>query len=77
MKLERCGFCGQYFKGDHLLTIKELKKISQKELDKAPAGYCPNAQGEYEEQNPEPQRYVTRDMAIDAEDPSLEGQPYP
>lgn len=75
-KLERCGFCGSYFRGDKHLKVEELNKTSQKDLDEAPLGYCPDAQAEYEEQNTEPQRYVTRDMAIDVGDENLEGQPY-
>lgn len=74
-KIERCGYCGSYFSGNAYLTIEELKGTPKEIIDKAPLGYCPNAQresGEYDE----PQRYITRDMAIDAGDPSLEGQPY-
>lgn len=73
-KLERCGYCGRYFKGKDYITLEEIKDISPIALDTAPAGYCPEAQGETGEA--EERRYITRDMAIDAGDPSLEGQPY-
>ena len=72
-KIERCGFCGSYFKGLEYLTADELKAIPQAELDKVELGYCPNAQAEENFTYPEKQ-YVTRDMAIDAGDLSLEGQ---
>ena len=71
--LERCGFCGQFFIGLEYLTVDELNSTPKEKLDAAPLGYCPNAQAESDEQ--EPQRYrITRDMAIDAGDPNLEGQ---
>lgn len=72
-KIERCGFCGSLFRGDTLLSVEELNATPQNIIDEAPLGYCPNAQAENAEENP-PQRYVTRDMAIDAGDLSLEGQ---
>lgn len=71
--LERCGFCGRYFIGVQYLSADNLKEYSKKQLDDAPIGYCPEAQGE--DTNAE-QRYITRDMAIDAGYPEMEGQPY-
>ena len=52
-KLERCGFCGVYFRGSENLTDEEIKKLSEKELNEAPLGYCSNANQENAEQNPE------------------------
>ena len=52
-KLERCGFCGVYFRGSENLTDEEIKKLSEKELNEAPLGYCSNANQENYEQNPE------------------------
>jgi hypothetical protein len=73
-KIEMCGFCGRYFRGNEYLTTEELNKISKEELDNAPLGYCPEAQQEDFEQNPEHYMHqVTRDMAIDAGQPELEG----
>ena len=65
-KIERCGACGDF----QNITIEQLNLITPKELDERTETVhcgCEN----YEEQ-----RYVTRDMAIDAGDRSLEGQPY-
>ena len=74
-KLERCGFCGLFFRGNGYILAEELKSIPKEELSKAPLGYCPNAQEEDYQQNPEKCNHqVTRDMAMDACDPSLEGQ---
>lgn len=70
-KIERCGFCGQFFIADRYMTAEELNATDQQTLEAAPLGYCPNAG--YEDSENE-QRYVTRDMAIDAGDLSLEGQ---
>ena len=72
-KLERCGFCGQFFIGLEYLTVDELNSTPKERLDAAPLGYCPNAEAEANQNEPERQR-ITRDMAIDAGDPTLEGQ---
>lgn len=55
--LERCGYCGSYFKGVGYLTTEQLE-ICEKELGEflfanVPLGYCPNAMQEHYEQNPE------------------------
>ena len=64
-ELERCGFCGRFCKGEEYVD-----EVS----DEVPLGYCPNAKQEDYEQNPEHYMHqLTRDMAIDAGDPSLEG----
>lgn len=61
-KLERCGFCGSYFKGLEYLTADELKAIPQEELDKVELGYCPNAG--YEDPNyQEPFNPTIQEMA--------------
>ena len=49
-KLERCGFCGRYFIGNELLTDEEVEKLHPESIKNAPMGYCPNAQGEAQEQ---------------------------
>lgn len=69
-ELERCGFCGRYFIDGKYIDEKEY---SQEQLDNAPLGYCPEAPGE---DTSVEQQYVTRDMAIDAGYPEMEGQPY-
>ena len=61
-KLERCGACGAW-SADPTLYTKE-------EQDTATMVHCGC------EQNFGLPRYVTRDMAIDAGDPSLEGSIY-
>jgi hypothetical protein len=74
-KLEKCGFCGSYFIGNHILTVNERKQLKQDKLNNALLGYCPNAQEEDYQQNPEKYRtQITKDMAIDAGMPELEGQ---
>ena len=67
----RCGWCGHPTdeKGYRLQHWTDETWIEEKaELVE---GMCC-----IEEQYSEPQQYVTRDMAIDAGDLSLEGQPY-
>lgn len=73
-KLKRCGLCGRYFRGDNFLSTEELKNITKEEIENAPLDYCPDAHDEQQEK--EPQRYVTKDMAIDAGYPEMEGEPY-
>ena len=60
-KLQRCGACGEFMDNPSL--------YSQKEQDEAELIHC----GCEAEEEP---KIVTRDMAIDAGDPSLEGQTY-
>ena len=73
-KIERCGFCGSYFRGNKYLTTDELNKLTKEEKEMKALGYCPNADQEDQQQNPSQPQYVTREMAIDAEDLSLEGE---
>ncbi len=61
-KLERCGNCGEFQSDPSLYT--------QQEQNEAKLIHC-GCGG-----NEEPPRYVTRDMAIDAGDLSLEGSSY-
>ena len=62
--VEQCGFCGRFFKGEtYLDDFKPSGNI--------PIGYCPEAG--YEDPDHQPERRVTRDMAIDAGMPELEG----
>ena len=52
-KIERCGFCGRYLKNGEYMTQDEVEAIDAEKLDGVPLGYCPNAQQEDYEQNPE------------------------
>jgi hypothetical protein len=76
MKLERCGYCGAFFRGSDYLTPEEVNGLEPQERVSTPLGYCPNAQAESPSAEADERRLVTRDMAIDAGDPSLEGQIY-
>lgn len=75
--IQRCGFCGRYFQGDKFLTQTDIDEVlvngDSDDIYSAGLGYCPDAPGEQEDEEPE-RHQVTRDMAIDAGDPSLEGQ---
>lgn len=73
-KLERCGFCGSYFRGVTIIPQEGVEKLTEKELKEAPLGYCPNAY--YEAEDDEQRHYVTKDMATDAGMPEMEGQPF-
>ncbi len=67
----RCGWCGQPTnKEAQPLTIDECKQLTDKQLNSAELlyGNCCSPQQEREKM------IVTRDMAIDAGDLSLEGQ---
>ena len=75
-KLERCGFCGRWFRGVEIVPEHTALALPRAELDSAPMGYCPDAPGEQDiDEATGARRYITRDMAIDAGDLSLEGQP--
>jgi len=70
-KVYRCGYCGTPTdKGGHPLTLDGCKKLTEAELKDAELveGWCC-----YEEQH-DNYIIVTRDMASDAGDMSLEGQ---
>jgi hypothetical protein len=72
--LERCGYCGRYFRGKDFLSAEELIKTSTDDLGDAPMGYCPDAGYEAQEAGDEKNMVqVTADMASDACDPNLEG----
>ena len=58
----RCGGCGEYLSDPRLYT--------EKELDDCKFGVCDNCQREANSQ------VITHDMALDAQDLSLEGQRY-
>lgn len=65
-KIERCGACGDF---PHM-TADQLNAIPEQELnERTELIHCGC-------ENYEEPRYVTRDMAIDAGDRSLEGQRY-
>ena len=66
IKPTRCGACGDFTN----LSLDEIKLCSKEELDGAELVHCGC-------ENQEEARYVTRDMAIDAGDLSLEGQQIP
>lgn len=64
-KLERCGFCGRWFIGDKIIIEEDLITFTNEQLKEAPLGYCPDAQAEYYQQNPEeayPDRYNSDDL---------------
>lgn len=60
-KLERCGACGDWSADQRLYT--------QEEQDNVELIHC-GCEGLEE------QHYITKDMAIDAGDPDLEGKPF-
>ena len=62
--IERCGACGDYLN----ITMEELKKLTPKYLDKHIIYVHCGCE------NQENQHIVTREMAMDAQDLSLEGQ---
>jgi len=70
--IERCGFCGSLFSSSGYLTLDEVNLLTKEELASIPLGYCPNAG--YEDQNYQEERRVSKDMALDAGMPELEGQ---
>lgn len=71
-KIERCGFCGNFFRGNDYIDDQEIANLPEDFISSIPLGYCPNAN--VESGADKEVRYVTRDMAIDAGDLSLEGQ---
>ena len=75
-KLERCCLCGRFFAGDVFLSDDDLNLLPEADaLNLIPLGCCPDAPGESDSEEPQKQRHqITRDMAIDAGDLSLEGQ---
>ena len=72
VKCYRCGYCGQpTCERGFVLSLEYINNMNV-DWDKAELthGECCAAQQEHENQR----QIVTRDMAIDAGDPSLEGQ---
>ena len=63
--LERCGDCGDFLNCD----AETLNSLTKEEIAQIPLVHCGCI-------NQEEPRYITRDMAIDAGDRSLEGQRY-
>jgi hypothetical protein len=63
-KLLRCGACGDFV---NISSLRELQAYTEKEKQEAELVHCGC-------ENQEEIRCVTRDMAIDAGDLSLEGQ---
>jgi len=62
-KLERCGFCGRYFRGLHYLSQEELEKEPKNiSIESIKLGYCPNAQQEHQEQDP--QEFIDEEIQI-------------
>lgn len=61
-QITRCGGCGEYSSDPRLYT--------EKELDDCKIDVCPSCQKEANSQ------VITHDMALDAQDLSLEGQKY-
>ena len=60
----RCGFWGSFFRGEHLLDLDECKQLTDEEYKEAPLGYCPNAQGEAEQQTPDQYKSVKYDYPL-------------
>ena len=71
MKIKRCGYCGIPIDSEcNPLSIEECNRLTGKQLNEAEQDHgncCVNEQQEYN------YTIVTRDMAIDAGDLSLEG----
>ena len=50
----RCGFCGRYVFDGKFLEESEVEQMRDNdELENVPLGYCPEAQREHYEQNPQ------------------------
>lgn len=74
MKGYKCGYCGQPTTGlGRVLSLDEINAQSDKWTDEELVhGDCCSNQAQHEEES----RIVTREMAMDAGDPSLEGSQY-
>lgn len=67
-EIVRCGMCGSFFRADgQQITVEDIKKLNGDDYN---LDYCPNCANEANENQ---YRTVTRDMAIDAGMPELEG----
>ena len=72
MKLYRCGYCGQpCSENGEVLSLDEVKAKSNEEWSSAE-----QVHGECCVQEHEQQRFVTREMAMDAGIPEAEGMSY-
>ena len=74
MKCYRCGWCGTVtdhngVPWEHLWQILIIASVSNLDQAEQVQGDCCRGEYEYQDQG----QYITRDMAIDAGDPSLEG----
>lgn len=69
-KKYRCGWCGQPCNEDGI-TLLPLSMDGYDSADPVPGECCRN---DHEKLNQ--YEYITHEMAMDAQDPSLEGQPY-
>ena len=72
MKIKRCGYCGVPIDNEcNPLSINECNKLTEKQLEEAELdhGNC----CAYNQQQVDDYINVTRDMASDAGDASLEG----
>lgn len=73
-EITRCGMCGIWLLNDEVLQPTYFTNMHIAELEKSgkyKLVYC----GDCLNEQSQPRGYVTRDMAIDAGDLSLEGQP--
>ena len=73
-KIKRCGMCGTIMKNGVTISIEEIEQMSPKEIDDLELDWCDNCGYAEYVSNQESRVQVTRDMAIDAGDPDMEGQ---
>lgn len=67
-EIVRCGECGRFFRADgQQITVNDIKKLNGGDCN---LDYCPDCANEAQENQ---DRTVTKDMAIDAGMPELEG----
>lgn len=74
IKITRCGSCGIWLLNGKDISPQEFEEHKVAELEssgKYELDWCSSCANEQSQ----PKGYVTRDMAIDAQDLSLEGQP--
>jgi len=56
-KVERCGFCGRYFKDKEFLNEEEVSFYEHYKINVS-LGYCPDAQMEDYQQNSEEGQWI-------------------
>jgi len=75
--IERCGLCGRLFRGENFLNERQAREaeiLTGAAMATITLGYCPDApQEHYEQSEIDRPQFVTRDMAIDAGEPEMEG----